>query len=69
MAFLRPVLDWVNAAYWQWGIWVLPNIDQWLRRGNLNYTFADDLETWKAIPNVTLHVRRPQPDAVENDDR
>jgi hypothetical protein len=65
IAFLRPPLDWVNSAYWQWAVWHAPRIDSWLGRGNLHYRFGLDLEAWSKIPNVRLHIRRPQPDVVQ----
>lgn len=65
VAFLRPPVDWVNAAYWQWGIWHAPSIDAWLQQGNLHYRLGLNLEAWSKIPNVRLHVRRPLPDVVQ----
>ena len=65
VCFLRPPAEWVNAAWWQWGIWSVPSVDVWLNRGGLPYGFADHLERWAAIPNLTLRVRRSRPDAVQ----
>lgn len=65
IAFLRPPVDWLNSAYWQWGVWHAPSLNAWLGRGNLHYRFGLDLEAWSKIPNVRLHVRRPQPDVVQ----
>lgn len=65
LGFLRPPVEWVNAAWWQWGIWSFPTVDVWLDRQTLPYRFADDLEQWSQIPNVRLQVRRSRPDAVQ----
>lgn len=64
VAFLRPVVDWTNSAFWQWGIWNVPSLDAWLRRGNLRYSFGRDLEAWSRIPNVRVRFAWAQPDAV-----
>lgn len=65
LGFLRPPVEWVNAAWWQWGIWSFPTVDLWLDRQTLPYRFADDLEHWSQIPNVKLQIRRSRPDAVQ----
>lgn len=64
VVYLRPPIDWVNAAWWQWGIWTAPNLDAWLDRGPPLYRFGPLLEEWAAIPNLRLHVRPTRPDAV-----
>ncbi len=64
VAFLRPPIDWVNAAYWQWGVWVAPNLDRWMTRGNLSYNFGTLIQDWAKIPNLKLHVRGTRPDVV-----
>jgi len=65
VTFLRPVIDWVNAAYWQWGVWILPNMDAWMRRGGLQYTFTEDLRAWSEIPNVNVQIQGARPDSVK----
>ena len=64
VAFLRPVVDWTNAAFWQWGIWNVKTLDQWLARGGMPYRFAEELELWSRIPNVRLRLAPARPDAV-----
>ncbi len=65
VCFLRPPAEWVNAAWWQWGVWAVRSVDVWQNRGFLPYGFADHLERWARIPGVRLHVRRSRPDAVQ----
>lgn len=64
VAFLRPPVDWLNAAYWQWGIWNVPSLDLWLRRKHLPYDFGLDLEAWARIPNLQLRLAAARPDVV-----
>ncbi len=64
VAFLRPVVDWSNAAFWQWGVWNVPSLDAWLNRGNMPYRFAQDLKIWSQIPNVRLRIAPALPDTV-----
>ena len=65
VCFLRPPVEWMNAAWWQWGIWSGRSVDFWMDRMAMPYDFADHLVQWAAIPGVRLHVRRSRPDAVE----
>lgn len=62
--FLRPPIDWVNAAFWQWGIWDQPELDVWMARSNMSYSFAGDIAAWSRIPNVNMTVRSQRPDVV-----
>ncbi len=64
VAYLRPPADWVNAAYWQWGVWHAGSLDTWLQKGALPYTFGNDLEAWSKIPGVRLCVARSKPDVL-----
>lgn len=64
VAYLRPPIEWINAAYWQWGIWHAKSFDSWLKRGGLNYNFGCDLEEWSQIPNVRLRIGRARPDTI-----
>ncbi|WP_205387870.1 hypothetical protein [Pseudosulfitobacter sp. DSM 107133] len=64
VVFLRPVIDWTNAAFYQWGIWHRPDLDSWLERSNMPYSFADDIAAWAKIPNVRIRVRGQRPDVV-----
>ena len=64
VAFLRPVVDWTNSAFWQWGVWHVPTLDLWLERSRMTYTFGTDLEAWSKIPNVRVRFAWSRPDAV-----
>jgi hypothetical protein len=64
VVFLRPVIDWINAAFWQWGVWHQPTLDRWMERSNMSYSFAEDIVMWSRIPNVRLRVRGQRPEVV-----
>lgn len=61
VVFLRPPVDWMNAAFWQWGVWHQPVLDLWMERSNMSYSFADDIAAWSRIPNLRLTVRSQRP--------
>lgn len=63
-AALRPPLSWINAAYWQWGVWYQPNFDTWLNRRHLPYSFGRDLAQWAEIPNLRLHLADATRDVI-----
>lgn len=64
VAFLRPPLEWLNASYWQWGVWSTPNLSAWMDRAKMTYSFGEDLKAWSQIPNVRLRVSSSKPDIV-----
>ena len=66
VAFLRAPVDWLNAAYWQWGVWSEPRFERWYAASRCPYTLAEDLEGWAAIPNLRLHVFSGRTDVVNS---
>lgn len=64
VVFLRPVVDWMNACFWQWGVWSIANLDVWMARSNMSYNFAESIAVWAQIPNVRVIVRNQRPDVV-----
>ena len=64
VAFLRPPIEWLNASYWQWGVWTTPNLQTWMQRSGMPYSFGMDLKAWSRIPNVRLKVYPSKPDIV-----
>lgn len=55
-AFARPPLDWLNSAYWQWGVWNTRNFDSWLERLAMPYQLGTKIAQWAALPNTRLHL-------------
>ncbi len=64
VVFLRPVVDWTNAAFWQWGIWNTQDMDRWLARNKMGYRFGQDVVAWAQIPNLRVSVRPMRPDVI-----
>ncbi|WP_439141821.1 hypothetical protein [Pseudooctadecabacter sp.] len=57
IAYVRPPIDWLNAAYWQWGAWGGQDVETWMARTNLNFRMGAALGKWAALPNVNLSVQ------------
>lgn len=55
-AFARPPIDWLNAAYWQWGVWSGRSFGTWLERLALPYAQGSQLAAWAALPNTRLRL-------------
>jgi hypothetical protein len=64
VAFVRPPLDWMNAAYWQWGVWTGYGFADWLRLSGMRYALGAQLAEWAALDTVTLHVGPSGQDVV-----
>lgn len=67
VAYVRPPLDWLNAAYWQWGVWQYGawhnrNTEAWL--GQERYQLGRQIADWAAVPAVRLRVLDARRDAV-----
>lgn len=55
-AFARPPLDWLNAAYWEWGVWSGRGFGAWLAQMGMPYTLGAALTRWEALPAVRLKL-------------
>lgn len=64
LAYVRPPLEWLNAAYWQWGVWSGLSFDVWLERSQLSYQMGTLLTAWSKIPNLHLRIRSARQDVV-----
>jgi hypothetical protein len=56
-AFARPPLDWLNAAYWRWGIWSGRGFGSWLERLGTPYTLGAALTRWAALRGARVTLR------------
>ncbi|SEP09091.1 hypothetical protein SAMN04490248_12416 [Salinihabitans flavidus] len=64
IAFVRPPLEWLNAAYWQWGVWSGLSFDVWLSRPAIRYRLGEQLEAWSRVPGVRLRVQTAKQDVT-----
>jgi hypothetical protein len=63
-AALRPPIDWLNAAYWRWGVWSGRGFGSWLAQVQAPYAPGAALSRWAALPNTRLQVL-PSGDALD----
>lgn len=64
VAFLRPPIEWINAAFWQWHVWNSPTQDGRMQDVRLPFDFMPHLERWARIPNVRLRLASARPNVV-----
>lgn len=64
VVFVRPPLEWLNAAYWQWGVWGGLKFDTWLNRPPAQYRLGQQIEAWSRVPGIRLRVRTAKQDVV-----
>lgn len=50
--YVRPPLDWINSAYWQWGAWTKVDFERWLKNAHSGVFWDDFAEGWRNVPNV-----------------
>lgn len=63
VAFLRPPVDWLNAGWWQWGVWTGLDFGSWLARPG-GFALGRQIAAWAALPGVRLVVRPAGGDVV-----
>ena len=51
--YVRPPVDWLNSAWWQWGAWLPIPLDNWVRRQVKGPWWVEAAEEWAAVPGVS----------------
>lgn len=49
---IRPPVDWLNSAWWQWGAWTGHALEHWIERSLWQVHWASMIERWRAVPGV-----------------
>jgi hypothetical protein len=65
--YVRPPLEWINSAWWQWGAWQNIEFEQWLDRQIKVVNWTRWIREWKALDHVaSVDVRLATSDVVES---
>jgi hypothetical protein len=67
IAYVRPQVGFLNAAWWQWGAWLNVNFDEWLSRKLLDSRWSIPLRAWRKDPHISNLSIRLLPDDVVDD--
>lgn len=51
-AFVRPPLDWLNSAWWQWGAWTGATLERWLDVAWHRADWGRHLTAWSGVVGV-----------------
>lgn len=51
--FVRPPVDWLNSAWWQWGTWTRLSLDVYIKRNLPRLRWPLLADAWKAVPGVS----------------
>ncbi|WP_424990038.1 hypothetical protein [Fluviibacterium sp. S390] len=67
VVFVRPPVEWLNSAWWQWGVWSDISLDRFVR-GNIDTARWNWLvHAWSQVPGVErVTVRLASSDAVSS---
>lgn len=65
--YIRPPVDWLNSAYWQWGAWTDASFNRWFNRSKGAIFWHKYAEQWSEVPGVSeVNVRLATKDVVED---
>ncbi|MFW6028295.1 MAG: hypothetical protein ACOC9Q_02090, partial [bacterium] len=67
LAYVRPQVDYLNSAWWQWGAWTGERFDRWLAKRLGRAAWARHIVRWKDVPGVQDIIIRPLPKDVVSD--
>ncbi|MGB0905251.1 MAG: hypothetical protein ACPGVJ_10165, partial [Mangrovicoccus sp.] len=56
--FVRPPIEWLNSAWWQWGVWCDVTLQHWMRANIKMTKWAKWAQSWSNVPGVSkVHLR------------
>jgi len=66
VVFVRPPVEWLNSAWWQWGVWSGARLDQFLKRNIHGTRWHVHATAWSRIEGVEkVTLRLAGPDVVD----
>ncbi len=67
LIYVRPQVEWCNAAWWQWGAWTGLGLPRWIGRQHERMQWSRVVEGWRRVPGVRdVRVRLLPPGIVED---
>ncbi|WP_146140414.1 hypothetical protein [Zobellella endophytica] len=65
--YLRPQIEWLNSAWWQWGAWSDLGLEQWLERNKKKACWYELIQQWSKKTWIKkLHVKLLPDDILED---
>ncbi len=65
--YVRPQVQWLNSAWWQWGAWTGQSFDSWFKSSILKADWFNVYQEWLAVPGVDNVTVRLLPNDVVSD--
>lgn len=66
LMFIRPPLDWINSAWWQWGAWSGQSFQDWLPKRRRSVNWLQFHTWWRENPYVSkVHLHTTAEDVTE----
>ncbi|WP_310621699.1 hypothetical protein [Flexibacterium corallicola] len=63
--YIRPPLEWLNSAFWQWGAWTNATLDRWLNSNIEKANWSRYIDKWEKVCGVkSVNVRLATTDVV-----
>lgn len=63
--YIRPPLDWLNSAWWQWGAWTGLDFETWATASSRHILWARLVRLWHEMDNVSqVDIRLATTDVV-----
>ncbi|WP_155999774.1 hypothetical protein [Thioalkalivibrio sulfidiphilus] len=67
LAYVRPQVEWMNSAWWQWGAWTEAPLPRWVNSSRPKAQWASLMDAWAGKPWVKhVHVRLLTGDVIED---
>lgn len=67
LLYVRPTVEWVNSAWWQWGAWANVPFQRWLDKAVRQALWIKKIQSWERVPSISkVNVRLSGQDIVHD---
>lgn len=67
LAYVRPQIEWMNSAWWQWGAWTTATLARWINTNREKAKWSEISNQWEDKPWVKKIILRLLPENVIKD--
>ncbi|NOY61910.1 MAG: hypothetical protein GXP10_01940 [Gammaproteobacteria bacterium] len=67
VCYVRPPVEWINSAWWQWGAWTGAPFPRWLNGNLMHVRWFEKIEKWQDVKGVEKLTVRLLPKDIVSD--
>ena len=67
VCYVRPQVEWINSAWWQWGAWTAAPLARWVRNSLRSVDWHEKISKWSDVRGINKISVRLLPEDIVSD--